>query len=188
MLAAVSLEAELERTAAAAAAFADASETLVGIVPAEPSPGRRLYLCAYQSSSGETSWLVVDEAARPVSERSLVRETASIAALCELASEGAAGGDLEVLRSRLAELRETENPIGIAEAEEAVAALEAVVGSPPVLATPQRLDAIGAATRRLEVALGDGPDSPFAWMMREFSESVQAFTADVEAAYKGALT
>jgi hypothetical protein len=183
----VTLEHDLERTAEAAAALADANETLVGIVPTEPSLGRRLYLCAYQSSSGTTSWLVIDEAARPVSERSLVRETASIAALCELASEGAAGGDLGALRSRLAELRETENPIGIDEAEEAAAALEGVVGSPPVLATPQRLDAIGEATRRLEVALGDGPDSPFAHMMRDFSESVQAFTADVEAAYKVAL-
>jgi hypothetical protein len=188
MLAAVSLESDLERTAAAAAAFAEGSETLVGIVPTEPSPGRRLYLCAYQSSSGATSWLVFDAVGRPVSERSLVRETASIAVLSELASEGAAGGDLVGLRSRLAELRESENPIGIDEAEEAAAALEAVVGSPPVLATPERLDAIGAATRRLEVALGEGPDSPFARVMSDYSESVQAFTADVEATYKGALT
>ena len=183
MLAAVSLENDLARAAEAAAAFAEAAETLVGVVPAEPSPGRRLYLCAYQSSSGEASWLVIDEAARPVSERSLVREAASITALCELASEGAAGGDLEALRGRLSELRETESPIGIDEAEEAAATLDAVVGSPPVLATPQRLDAIGEATRRLEAALGDGPDSPFARMMRDFSEPVQAFTADVEAAY-----
>jgi hypothetical protein len=184
MLAAVSLETDLARAAEEAATFAEASETLVGVVPVEPSPGRRLYLCAYQSSSGGTSWLVIDEAAKPVSERSLVREAASIAALCELASEGAAGGDLEALRGRLSELRETENPIGIDEAEEAAATLDAVVGSPPVLATPQRLDAIGEATRRLEAALGDGPDSPFTQMMRDFSESVQAFTADVEAAYK----
>jgi hypothetical protein len=188
MLAAVSLEDDLRRAAAAAAAFADKSETLAGIVPAEPSPGRRLYLCAYRSSGGETSWLVFDEAGTPVLERSLVRETASITALCELASEGAGGGDLDALRERLAELRETENPLGIDEAEEAAAALEAVVGSPPFLATPQRLDAIGAATRRLEAALGGGPDSPFTQMMRDFSESVQTFTADVEAAYKGALT
>jgi hypothetical protein len=184
----MSLENDLERAAAAAAALAEANETLVGVVPAEPSPGVRLYLCAYQSSSGETSWLVMDEGARAVSERSLVRAAASVTALCELASEGAGGGDLAELRSRLAELRETENPIGIDDAEEAVAALEAVVGSPPVLATPQRLDAIGAATRRLELALGDGADSPFTRMMRDASESVQAFTADVEAAYKVELS
>jgi hypothetical protein len=31
-------------------------------------------------------------------------------------------------------------------------------------------------------------DSPFARMMKDSAESVQAFTADVEAAYKGELT
>jgi hypothetical protein len=188
MLAAVSLEDDLRRTAGAAAAFAGAEETLAGIIPAEPAPGRRLYLCAYRSASGETSWLVLDEAGRPVFERMLVRETASITALNELASEGAGGGDLEALRERLVELRATEDPLGIGEAEEAAKALEAVLGSPPVVATPERLDAIGAATRRLEAALGEGPDSPFARTMSDFSESVQAFTGDVEAAYKGALT
>jgi hypothetical protein len=187
MLVSMDLESDLERVAKAAAAFSAANETLVGIVPAEPSPDLRVYLCAYESSNGETSWLVVDEHARAVSDRLLVRDAVSIAAMCELASEGAGGGDLQGLRTRLAELRETENPLGIDEAEEAVAALEAVVGSPPVLATPQRLDAIGEATRRLELALGDGADSPFTRMMRDASESVQAFTADVEAAYKGQL-
>jgi hypothetical protein len=187
MLVLMSLESDLERIAEAAASFAEQSETLVGIVPAEPAPGLRLYLCAYQRSSGDTTWLVIDEAGRAVSERSLVREAASIAAMCELASEGAGGGDLDGLRSRLAELRHTENPIGVDEAEQAVEALQSVLGAPPVLATPQRLDAIGDATRRLELALGDGVDSPFARMMRDAAESVQAFTADVEAAYKGEL-
>jgi hypothetical protein len=187
MLGAMSLERDLEAIAGAAATFAEAKETLVGIVPAEPSPGVRLYLCAYQASSGETSWLVLDAEGRPATKRSLVRQAVSIAALCEVASEGAAGGDLDALRSRLAELRETEDPIGIDEAEDAAAALAIVVGSPPVLATPQRLDAIGEATRRLELALGDGTDSPFTRMMRDASESVQAFTADVESAYKATL-
>jgi hypothetical protein len=184
----VSLEDDLERIADPAGSFAEAKETLVGIVPTEPAVGLRLYLCAYQASSGETSWLVLDREGQPVLERSLVRDTVSIAALCELAEEAAGGGDLEGLRARLAELREGENPEGIDEAEAAVSDLQTVLGSPPVVATPARLDAIGEATRHLELALGGGMESPFACMMRDSSESVQAFTADVVAAYKGELS
>jgi hypothetical protein len=187
MLAAMSLENDLDRIAAAAAAFAEPTEALVGIVPAEPAQGLRLYLCAYQLSGGETSWLVLDEQGRPVHRRMLVRDAVSITALCELASDAAGGGDLDQLRSRLTELRETENPEGVDEAADAAEELRAVLGSPPVLATPERLDAIGEATRRLELALGDGMDSPFARTMKDAAESVQAFTADVEAAYKCAL-
>jgi hypothetical protein len=188
MLARVGLKSDLERIVAPAASFAEEQETLVGVVPAEPASGVRLYLCAYQWPSGETSWLVIDGEGKPVVDRSLVRDAASIAALCEVAEEAAGGGDLEDLRVRLAELRATESPEGIDEAEEAIEGLQAVLGSAPVLATPQRLDAIGVATRRLETALGDGADSPFARMMRDASESVQAFTADVEAAYKRELS
>jgi hypothetical protein len=187
MLVAVSLKGDLERIAEPAASFAEEKETLVGIVPTEPAAGLRLYLCAYQWSSGETSWLVLDDEGQPVLQRSLVRDTASIAALCELAEEAAGGGNLESLRARLAELRATESPEGIGEAEAAVDDLQTVLGSPPVLATPARLDAIGEATRRLELALGEGMNSPFACIMRDSSESVQAFTADVEAAYKREL-
>ncbi len=70
------------------------------------------------------------------------------------AEETAAGGDLDELRSQLAALRVTENPDGIEEAEDAVLGLQRVLGVPPTLATPARLDEIGAATRALEVALG----------------------------------
>jgi hypothetical protein len=187
MLASVSLESDLARIATAAASFAGPKETLVGIVPAEPAAGLRLYLCAYESN-GETSWLVLDGEGRPVSTRNVVREAVSIVALCEVASETAAGGDLDDLREQLAALRETDNPEGIEEAEDAVDELRAVVGSPPVLATPQRLDAIGEATRRVEQALGDGAESPFTRAMGAAAESVQAFTADVEATYKGELS
>ena len=60
-----------------------------------------------------------------------------------------------------------------------------MLGAPPVLATPARLDEIGAATRRLEVALGGAVQgSPFAAAMKGASEVVEALQREVEGAYR----
>ena len=48
---------------------------------------------------------------------------------------------------------------------------------------PERLDAIGAATLRLEQVLG-GTGSPFAVAMKQATATVEELTRDVEAAYK----
>ena len=61
-----------------------------------------------------------------------MRDAVAILALCELAAETAAGGDLDDLRSQLAALRLTENPPGIEEAEQAALELQQVLGAPPV--------------------------------------------------------
>jgi hypothetical protein len=106
--------------------------------------------------------------------------------MCELAEESAGGGDLSELRARLLSLRLTENPSGIEEAEEAALALEAAVGSPPRIASAAHLDAVGAAARRLERALGEG-SSPFAEAMRFSMGAVEELTREVEARYKRAL-
>jgi hypothetical protein len=184
----VALADELEAAAQAAARFAGPGETVAGVVPAEAEEGRRLYLCAFRDSEGAKSWLVLDAEGKPVLERPLVREAASIAVLVEIAEETAAGGDLDELRGQLVALRLTENPDGIDEAEEAVADLQRVIGSPPRVATPSHLDRVGAATRRLEVALGGSAGSPFAEALKRSGDSVQAFVADVEAHYKGELS
>jgi hypothetical protein len=84
------VERELRRIAEAAVGYAGEDEELAGIVPAEPSPGVRVYLCAYRHGE-ETSWLVLDADGAPVEDRSLVRDAVSIAALWELANE--LGGD-----------------------------------------------------------------------------------------------
>ena len=152
MLALVALRDDLDRIAAAAASFAG-PEKLSGVVPAEADPGERTYLCAFLNGE-ERSWLVLDDAGEPVTSRDVVRRTVSITAMCELAEESAGGGELEELREQLVALRLTENPPGIEEAEEAALALERVIGSPPRLAEPGYLDRVGAATRRLEQALG----------------------------------
>ena len=155
------------------------------VLAAEPHPGERVYVCAFEEADGGRTWLAVDRAGEPIPERQRVRDAVSIVALCELAEEIAAGGDLDELRSQLAALRMTEDPAGIEEAEEAALALQRVLGAPPMLATPTRLDAIGAATRTLEVALGGVMQgSPFVTAMKSASEVVEALFADVAGSYR----
>ena len=174
------LSQELELVAARAGATA--------VLAAEAEPGERVYVCAFELDGDTRTWLALDAAGEPVLERRRVRDAVAILALCELAEETAAGGDLDELRSQLAALRVTEDPPGIEEAERAALELQHVLGAPPVLATPTRLDEIGAATRRLEVALGGAVQgSPFAAAMKGASEVVEALQREVEGSYRGDL-
>jgi hypothetical protein len=173
---AMTLDAELERVAAATGADA--------ILAAEAHPADRVYVCAF--GDGESrSWLAFDAAGEPVADRRRLRDAVSILALCELAEETAAGGDLDDLSSQLAALRVTEDPPGIEEAQQAVRTLQQAIGSPPRLATPARLDEIGAATRTLELALGGAAQgSPFAAAMKTAGDVVDSLVADVERSYR----
>jgi len=186
MLAAVALRDDLDRAAAVAAHFVAAGEELTGVVPAEPEPGERMYLCAFAAGE-ERTWLVLDESGEPVTSRDAVRRTVSITAMCELAEESAGGGELGELRERLVALRLTENPPGIEEAEEAALALEQAIGAPPRLAEPAYLDRVGAATRQLEEALGPSGGSPFAEAMKSGLATVEELAHDVESSYKLSL-
>jgi hypothetical protein len=179
----VALQEDLERIARAAVGFAAEGEELAGVLAAEPVGRSRVYLCAYRSSEGHT-WLALDDDGEPITDRELVRQAASLVALCEVAEESAGGGELDDLRSRLVALRLTENPPGIDEAEEAIIGLQEVLGSMPRLATTAWLDEVGAATRRLEQALGESSMSPFAEAMKASSGSVEDFVTDVEANYR----
>ncbi len=186
MLAAVALRDDLDRAATAAMRLADEGEQLAGVVPAEPEPGERLYLCAFAAGEGRR-WLVLDDRGEPVASRDAVRRTVSITAMCELAEESAGGGELEELREQLVALRLTESPPGIEEAEEAALALEQAIGAPPRLAEPGYLDRVGAATRRLEEALGSPGGSPFAEAMKSGLIAVEELAHEVESNYKLAL-
>jgi hypothetical protein len=63
-----------------------------------------------------------------------------------------------------------------------------VIGAPPRLATPARLDEIGAATRRLEVALsGAMQGSPFAAAMKAAGDVVESLWTDVAGSYRAEL-
>lgn len=179
----MALQDDLERIAAAAAGYAVGGEELSGVLAVELPSGVRVYLCAYRAGE-EHTWLALDDEGVPIPDRELVRQAASLVALCEVAEESAGGGELDELRSRLVALRLTENPPGIDEAEEAVLALQRVLGSTPRLATATYLDEVGAATRRLEEALGDSGLSPFAEAMKYASRAVDDFITDVESHYK----
>jgi hypothetical protein len=182
----VTLAEDLERVAGVASGFVGEGEELAGILVAEPSPGRRIYVCAYDRG-GARSWLALDADGRPLARRVDVRDAVSIAALCELAVETAGGGDLEELRSQLLALRLRENPPGVEEAEEAALELERTIGSGPRVASPAYLDAVGSATLRLEDALGQDNGSPFAAAMKQAMGAVESLAAEVEANYKGPL-
>jgi len=179
----VGLNDDLERVAAAAAPYAADAEQLSGILAAELPSGQRVYLCAFDAGDGQT-WLAVDDEGRPIRDREVVRQAVSLIGLAEVAEDSAGGGELDELRSRLVALRLTENPPGIDEAEDAVAALQQALGAPPRLATAEWLDGVGAATKRLEQALGESGISPFAEAMKYASRAVEDFATDVEANYK----
>jgi hypothetical protein len=183
----VELSEQLSWIAEAARGFAEPGEELAAVIPAEPATGVRVYLCAYGDEGEDKSWLALDEEGRPIESRSLLRDAVSIAALCEVAEEVAGGGRLEELRSELARLRLTENPPGIEEAEEAALALERAIGVSPRVASPFYLDDVGAATRRLEQALGEIGRSPFAEALKQAVVTVDELSKDVESSYKAAL-
>jgi hypothetical protein len=181
----MSVAEDVGRIADAAAAFAEPGEELVGVLAVD-TLGRRVYLCAFESDEGH-AWLVLGDAGEPLTDGRLVRDAASLAALCEVAEESAGGGHLSELQARLAELRETDNPEGIEEAEAAAASLVETLQPEPRVASGAYLDALGSASRRLEQALGESGASPFAAAMQAALGSVEELAADVERNYKVAL-
>jgi hypothetical protein len=182
----VALSDDLERIAAVAAAFATPDEHVSGIVAAEPLDTGRTYLCAYEAPGGH-AWLALDADGEPVASRHAVRAAASLSGLCEIAEESAGGADVQELLARLAELQATEAPEGIEEAVEAAKALAATLEPEPRLATTGYLDRLGAASRRLEQALGEDGPSPFGAAMQQAVPVVEELTAEIERTYKGPL-
>jgi hypothetical protein len=178
----MTVAADVGRIASAAAAFAEPGEEVAGVLVAE-TLGRRVYLCAFESAKGR-AWLALGDDSEPLTDGRLVREAASLAALCEVAEESAGGGHLSELQARLAELRGTDNPEGIEEAEAAAASLAETLQPEPRVASGAYLDALGSASRRLEQALGESGASPFAAAMQAALGSVEELAQDVERNYK----
>ncbi|HWB55986.1 MAG TPA: hypothetical protein VG479_03510 [Gaiellaceae bacterium] len=183
----MSLEDELVAARAAASGKAAGGEELVAVIPTEPGANARVYLCAYEQGGGERSWLALDADGRPIADRALVRDAVAIAAMCELAEESAGGGDVGELRARLVELRLTENPEGIEEAEVAAARLQDAIQPPPRVASVGYLDALGTAAAELEQTLGELGGSPFAEAMKTGVAAAEELGDEVERRYKGPL-
>jgi hypothetical protein len=179
----VGLTEELDAAAATARTYAAPEESVAAILIAEPHPGERTFVCAYSGPEGRT-WLAFDGEHSPVTDRHRLRSAVSIAALCEVADDSAGGGQLDELRQRLVGLRLTENPPGIDEAETAARALEHAIGPAPRIASPEYLDGVAAATRRLEFALGNEGESPFTVALQQAVAVVEELARDVEGAYK----
>lgn len=175
---------EIGRIAALAEAHAAPGDAVSGVIATEPAPGEYVYLCAFDDADGRRSWLALRNDGAPVASRTAVREAVSIAALCEVASDAAGGGDLDALIASLAELREREAPPGIEEAEKAARALRNVLVEAPQLATPARLDEIGEATRRLERELDPMASSPFASALQASQSAVAELQREIEAGYR----
>src|SRR3954452_2338556 len=82
-------EADLLRAAAAASGRAQPGESVVAVLAAAPFFGPVLYLCALRAGPEDAplSWVAFDEAGTPVTDERLIREAASLSALCETAEE-----------------------------------------------------------------------------------------------------
>jgi hypothetical protein len=168
MLAHMALTHDLRRIADVAVAYAGPDEELSAVIPTEAVGGERVYLCAYTADERK-SWLALDAGGVPVRDRRVLRDAVSIAGMVELAEETA--GQLT----------------GVAipgEATDARAALERILGDEIRVASPQYLDEIGVATRRLEAALGDAGASPFTEAMKQAGLTIDGLAADIESHYK----
>ena len=182
----MSLAADLEGIAARVASQG-VGAAVAAVLAVEPVPQTRRYLCAFERADGKRGWLAVDDLGAPLTTRRDVRDVVTVAALCELAEETAFPGDLGELRARLVALRLTEDATGIEEAEAAALALQRALGSPPQVASPCRLDEIGSAARRLELALDPTAGSPFGSAMQVAQAVADELWADVEATYLAVL-
>jgi hypothetical protein len=153
----MSLERELERAAAMASSHARAGEQVAAVMPAEPVPGMRLYLAAFESR-GDLGYLLLDASGEPVRDRRVVRDAVTVIALSERAEEVSSAVAADAIADRFDRLVER---LAGADADAAAAAggvaqaarrVSGVTGGARV-ATPGYLDQLGAAATELGAAM-----------------------------------
>jgi len=157
----VTLVEHLEQAHAAASGHAAPGEEVVGVLPAEPGTGERVYVLAFASPDETLSYLAIDSRHEPIRDRQLVRDAATILALSERAEEasGAMMGAELIERfagaaERLDELGEAAGAAACRTALQALRELEAVAAGPRV-ASPVFLDSVAYAAADVGAALGE---------------------------------
>jgi hypothetical protein len=85
----VALSEDVSRIAGAAAQHRTPGQQVAAVLTVETAAGERVYLAAFEGPDGQQQWLAFDHDGVPVTNRELVREAASIAALVEVAEDAA---------------------------------------------------------------------------------------------------
>ena len=85
----MALSEDVSRIAGAAAQHRTPGQQVAAVLTVETAAGERVYLAAFEGSDGQQQWLAFDHDGVPVTNRELVREAASIAALVEVAEDAA---------------------------------------------------------------------------------------------------
>ncbi|MGN6378090.1 MAG: hypothetical protein ACTHNU_04000 [Gaiellales bacterium] len=201
----MSLERDLERAEAAAESHARAGERVAAVMPAEPTPGLRVYLAAFESGH-DLEYMLLDEDGVPVADLRLVRDAVSVIALSERAEEVSAAVSADVIAGRFDELagRLAKEDAGASQAARDVAGAAREVASVADgvrLATPAYLDEVGAVAAALGAALDsyaehaerlarpqDGGQPPGALAEAAWSALAEASAAGDPAGFAQAMT
>jgi hypothetical protein len=154
----MSLEQELERTFAAAGRHARPDEHAVAVMATEPDSGARVYVVAF-AAGDNLAYVALDEAGAPVSDRRLVKDAVSLAALAERADEVSGATAADELVERFGEAAAVLGRVGLKDAAAAAEAVVAAAGhladaaSGPRPATAVYLDRMAALAAELGAAL-----------------------------------
>jgi SWI/SNF-related matrix-associated actin-dependent regulator 1 of chromatin subfamily A len=155
-------EADLEAAAGHAAGLAQDDETVVAVMPADPFGRGLVYLCALAPPGHEetVAWVAVDPGGSAVGDERLVREAATLTALCETGEEAAAALDADAVaaaaRHALALAGEEDEALrhALAGLERAASELADTVAGIRV-AEAGYLDALAACAGALAAAVAD---------------------------------
>jgi hypothetical protein len=154
----MTLEQELETTLAAAGRLAQPGEQAVAVMATEPAAGERVYVVAFAAGE-DLGYVALDAAGAPVSDRRLVKDAVSLAALAERAEEVSGATAAEELMGRFDEASAVLGRMGDRAAAAAAAAVVTAArslaegASGPRAATPQFLDRMAALAAELAAAL-----------------------------------
>ncbi len=154
----MTLEQELEATLAAAGRHARRDEQPVAVIATEPASDTRVYVVAF-AAEGDLAYIALDGAGAPVSNRRLVRDAVSLAALAERAEEVSGATAAAELLERFGAAAAALRSAGLADAAAAADAVSAATqrladaATGPRPATPRFLDRIAALAAELAAAL-----------------------------------